>query len=99
MLHDVLSPQNYRKSLEKKIFLNIFQPTHDRRLASIARRMRYEQVIAKTFVKANGLTVVVPLESSEKVFIHDIEDLEVFATAKGRDINEFDVSTTNLEDA
>ena len=92
MLHSVLSPQHIKTCREKKVFLNIFQPAHDRRLASIARRMRFEKLIAKTFVKANGLTVVVPLKSTEKVFIYDIEDLEVFATAKGRDINEFDVS-------
>ena len=97
MLHEVLSPQHIKTSHKKKIFLNIFQPSHDRRLASIARRMRNEELIAKTFVKPNGLTVVVPLESTEKVRIYDIEDLEVFAN--GRDINEFDVSKTYLEDA
>ena len=77
--------------------MNIFQPAHDRRLASIARRMKNEGLIDKTFVRPNGLTYVVPNGSMDKVSIYDIEDLEAFAD--GRDIDEFDVSRTDLEEA
>ena len=95
-LHEVLSPQHKKTAWQKKIFLDIFQPAHDRKLASIARRMRHKGLIDKTFVKPNGLTYVVPKGSTEKVRIYDTEDLEQFAD--GRDISEFDVSHPDLED-
>ena len=58
--------------------------------------MRYEGLIDKTFVRPNGLTYVVPKGSTAKVQIYDTDDLEQFAD--GRDINEFDVSYTDLEE-
>ena len=97
MLHEVLDFKHKKTSFEKKIFLDIFQPAHDRKLASIARKMKNAGLIGKTFVRPNGLTMVVPKDSTERVRIYDIEDLEAFAN--GRDINEFDVSQTNLEEA
>ena len=97
MLHEVLDPQHKKTAHQKKIYLDIFQPAHDRRLASIARKMWREGLIKNTFVKPNGLTVVVPLNSTEKVKIYDIEDLKAFAN--GRHIGEFDVSEMNLEEA
>ena len=97
MLHEVLDPHHKKKAHEKKTYLDIFQPAHDRRLASIARKMKSKGLISKTFVKPNGLTVVVPLQSTEKVRIYDTEDLEAYTD--GRDISEFDVSEMNLEEA
>ena len=77
--------------------MNIFQPAHDRRLASIARRMKNEGLIDKTFVRPNGLTYVVPNGPTEKVPIYNTRDMEAFAT--GREIDEFDMYRTDLEEA
>ena len=95
-LHEVLSLQFKKAANEKKIFLDIFQPAHDRRLAFIARRMRSEGLITNTFVKPNGFTYVIPKGSTNKVKIYDIDDLAQFAD--GRDVNEFDESYTDLEE-
>ena len=93
----MLSPKHKNAARQNQIFLNIYQPAHDRRLASIARKMRNEGLIYDTYVRPNGLTTVVPNGSKKKVRIYDDEDLETFS--RGRNIEEFDVSTTNLEDA
>ena len=95
-LHEVLSPQHKKTAWQKKVFLDIFQPSHDRRLASMARNMKYKGLIEKTFVRPNGLTYVVPKGSTDKVRIYDTEDLEQFAD--GRDMDEFDVSYKDLEE-
>ena len=58
--------------------------------------MRYEGLIEKTFVKPNGFTYVIPKGSANKVQIYDTDDLTQFAD--GRDINEFDVTYTDLEE-
>ena len=97
MLHEVLDLKFKKTAFEKKIFLDIFQPAHDRRLASIARKMKAKGLISKTFVRPNGLTHVVPNGSSEKVRIYDDEDLEAFCD--GRGLAEFDVSQFNPEEA
>ena len=93
-IHEVLDLKHKKAAHKKKIFLDIFQPAHDRRLASIARRMRYEGLISKTFVRPNGLTYVVPNESSEKIRIYDEDDLEAFCD--DRSIAEFDVNQSDL---
>ena len=59
--------------------------------------MKNEGLIDKTFVRPNGLTYVVPNGSTDKVPIYDSEDIEAFAN--GRDIDEFDVSRADLEEA
>ena len=93
----MLSLKHKREAHKKQIFLNIFQPAHDRKLASIARRLRTEGLIADTFVKPNGFTIVVANDSMEKVRIYDDKDLEAFA--HGRNLDEFDISTTSLKEA
>ena len=96
-IHEVLDLKHKKAAHEQKIFLDIFQPAHDRRLASIARKMKHKGLISKTFVRPNGLTHVVPNGSSEKIRIYDEEDLEVFCD--GRSISEFDDSQLDLEEA
>ena len=97
MLHEVLDLKHKKKCHQKQIFLDIFQPAHDRRLASIARRMRNEGLISKTFVRPNGLTHVVPNGSSEKVRIYNEEDLEAFCD--DRSVADFDLSQMDLDEA
>ena len=51
MLHEVMDPKHRNISYEKKIFLNIFQLAHDRRLASIARKMKNAGLIDETLIR------------------------------------------------
>ena len=95
-LSDVLSPAHYKSAHEKSIFLNKFQPAHDLRLRTIARKMRNEGLISKTFAKMNGLTVVVPNGSTQKVRIYDEDDLVQFAG--GRNLSDFYTDQSNFED-
>ena len=77
--------------------MDVFQPAHDRRLASIARRMKVEGLIHDSFVRPNGLTIIVTKETRGKVRIYDEEDLKLYLD--GRALSEFDVSKLSLEEA
>ena len=83
----VLDPKHRRKSHQTGIYLNIFQPSHDRQLAMMCRNMKAEGLIKDTFVNMRCLTVVVPNGSGNKVMIYNASDLVQFAG--GRNIAEF----------
>ena len=92
MLFKVLDPKYRRKSHLTGIYLNIFQPSHDRQLAKMCRNMKAEGLIKDTFVNMKCLTVVVPNSSGKKVMIYNVSDLVQFSG--GRELAEFGERST-----
>ena len=87
-LRNVLKKQNRKKLTDEIIFLNVFQPAHDRRLSRIARNMRHLGVIYNTFVNVTTcLTMVVAEENGRAYPIYCDSDLAHFSD--GREIAEF----------
>ena len=89
-MREILHPKHRKNAHLKGIYLNIFQPFHDRKIGIIARRMKKAGLLHDSFSTLSGLTVAVSLEKREKFAINDLKDLERFAEAKGRTMSEFD---------
>ena len=86
---ELLNPKHRKNAHEKGIYLNIYQPAHDLKLATIARKMRNAQIFDDTFVTMSGLTIVVTKGQNEKVGIYNLKDLEPYAAAQGKSMSEF----------
>ena len=89
-MSEILNPKYRKNACLKGIFLNIFQPAHDRQLARMARRMKRAGLIQDTYVNLSGLTIVRTKGKNEKVEIYKREDLKQVAAAEGRNLSEFD---------
>ena len=89
-MSEVLHPRHRKNSHSEGIYLNIFQPSHDRHLGRMARRMRDEKLIEDTFPNLSGLNIVLTKGKRERVEIRTRGDLEPFATANGRKLADFE---------
>ena len=93
-LRNVLKKKNRKELKDEIIFLNVFQPAHDRRLSRIARNMRHLGVIYNTFVNVTTcLTMVVAVENGPAYPIYSDSDLDYFSD--GREIAEFENRVDN----
>ena len=89
ILKKVMKKKNWKNLEGEVIFLNVFQPAHDRRLSRIARNMRDAGVISNTFVNVTTcLTMVVAEENGRAFPIYCDSDLNQFSD--GREILEFE---------
>ena len=86
---ELLDPKHRKNAREKGIYLNIYQPAHDLKLAAIARKMRNAGIFYDTFSSMSGLTVVVTKGEKKKVGIYNLEDLKPYAAAEGKSMSEF----------
>ena len=87
---EVLHPKHRHNAHLTGIYLNIFQPSHDRQLASMAKKMRSAGLMTDTFVNMKSVTVIVTNDANEKVPILNVSDLEPYA--ERRELGELDVS-------
>jgi len=98
VMSQILHPKHIKNAHLKGIFLNIFQPAHDRHLGRMARRMKKAELIHDTYSNLSRLTIVLTKGKKEKVEIRSREDLETFAEAKGRRLSEFDDDDVKIVD-
>ena len=76
------------------IYLNIFQPSHDRHLSGIARGMRRAGLLYSAHVNTQSLTIVQTQKGATKHPIYNVEDLEPFLG--GREISEFEFTDSQV---
>ena len=93
LVREILNPKHRNRAYRMGIYLNIFQASYDRQIGAVARRMKKAGLIQDqdTFPSLSGLTVVVPFGKHNKIPINNLKELEPFATAKGRNISEFQI--------
>jgi len=96
LIRQILNPKHRTRAYRKGIYLNIFQASYDRQIGAVARRMKKAGLIQDTFPSLSGLTVVVPFGKHKKIPINNLKELEPFATAKGRNISDFQISAGDI---